>query len=449
MAERGPGPDQPVLHPDGHRQRRRRPGRDRLRTARPELRDGLGLRQRRPRDRRGVGDDPPRRRRRDDRRRRRGGDPRGRRSAGSARCRRSRPATTTRRRRPGRSTSGRDGFVIGEGAGALILEALEHAEARGASRSPSSSATGRPPTPRTSPCRRPAASAPSGPPGGRSRRPGSSPRRSTTSTPTRRRRPRATGPSSRRSGRSSAPTPRPSPVTANKSMLGHTLGAAGAIEAIATIQAIRTGVVPPTINLDDAGRGRRGPRPDPEPGDPAGDPHGDVELVRVRRPEHRPRVHEVRAMTDEREPGEEMARPARERGRPRSERDAGDAVASGSATSRAEGPNGSLLAVLDRLTGLLERSDLTELEVEAGGHGPGPAQGERAPAPAPVARRRPAQPGSEVGGGPGAPTGRSSGRRSRRRSPGSSTPPRVPARRRTSRPAARWPSARSSASSRP
>jgi 3-oxoacyl-[acyl-carrier-protein] synthase II len=40
-------------------------------------------------------------------------------------------------------------------------------------------------------------------------------------------------------------------VTANKSMLGHTLGAAGAIEAVATIQAIRTGIVPPTINLED------------------------------------------------------------------------------------------------------------------------------------------------------------------------------------------------------
>jgi 3-oxoacyl-[acyl-carrier-protein] synthase II len=40
-------------------------------------------------------------------------------------------------------------------------------------------------------------------------------------------------------------------VTANKSMLGHTLGAAGAIEAIATILAIRHSCVPPTINLDD------------------------------------------------------------------------------------------------------------------------------------------------------------------------------------------------------
>ncbi len=40
-------------------------------------------------------------------------------------------------------------------------------------------------------------------------------------------------------------------VTANKSMLGHTLGAAGAIEAIVTILAMRHGIVPPTINLDD------------------------------------------------------------------------------------------------------------------------------------------------------------------------------------------------------
>ena len=40
-------------------------------------------------------------------------------------------------------------------------------------------------------------------------------------------------------------------ITANKSMLGHTLGAAGAIESIAVIQAMRDGAVPPTINLHD------------------------------------------------------------------------------------------------------------------------------------------------------------------------------------------------------
>jgi 3-oxoacyl-[acyl-carrier-protein] synthase II len=40
-------------------------------------------------------------------------------------------------------------------------------------------------------------------------------------------------------------------ISANKSMLGHTLGAAGALESIATVQAIRDGAVPPTINLED------------------------------------------------------------------------------------------------------------------------------------------------------------------------------------------------------
>ncbi len=39
-------------------------------------------------------------------------------------------------------------------------------------------------------------------------------------------------------------------VSANKSMVGHMLGAAGAISAIACVLAIRDGVVPPTINLD-------------------------------------------------------------------------------------------------------------------------------------------------------------------------------------------------------
>ncbi len=44
-------------------------------------------------------------------------------------------------------------------------------------------------------------------------------------------------------------------ITANKSMIGHTLGAAGAIEAIATVMTIRESCVPPTINLTN---------PDPE-----------------------------------------------------------------------------------------------------------------------------------------------------------------------------------------
>jgi 3-oxoacyl-[acyl-carrier-protein] synthase II len=40
-------------------------------------------------------------------------------------------------------------------------------------------------------------------------------------------------------------------VTGTKSMTGHLLGAAGAVEAIATVLSIANDVVPPTINLDD------------------------------------------------------------------------------------------------------------------------------------------------------------------------------------------------------
>jgi len=45
------------------------------------------------------------------------------------------------------------------------------------------------------------------------------------------------------------------PVSSTKSMHGHTLGAAGAIEAVATVLALRNGVLPPTINYT---------QPDPE-----------------------------------------------------------------------------------------------------------------------------------------------------------------------------------------
>ncbi len=45
------------------------------------------------------------------------------------------------------------------------------------------------------------------------------------------------------------------PVSSNKSMVGHLLGAAGAVEAIFTVLTIRDGVIPPTINYE---------TPDPE-----------------------------------------------------------------------------------------------------------------------------------------------------------------------------------------
>jgi 3-oxoacyl-[acyl-carrier-protein] synthase II len=40
------------------------------------------------------------------------------------------------------------------------------------------------------------------------------------------------------------------PVSSTKSMIGHTLGAAGAVESIVCIQAMNTGILPPTINLE-------------------------------------------------------------------------------------------------------------------------------------------------------------------------------------------------------
>ncbi|WP_144552548.1 beta-ketoacyl-ACP synthase II [Peribacillus simplex] len=40
------------------------------------------------------------------------------------------------------------------------------------------------------------------------------------------------------------------PITANKSMLGHMLGAAGGVEAIALAKSLQEGIIPPTINLE-------------------------------------------------------------------------------------------------------------------------------------------------------------------------------------------------------
>jgi 3-oxoacyl-[acyl-carrier-protein] synthase II len=40
------------------------------------------------------------------------------------------------------------------------------------------------------------------------------------------------------------------PVSSTKSMTGHLIGGAGALEAVVCVQALRTGIVPPTINLE-------------------------------------------------------------------------------------------------------------------------------------------------------------------------------------------------------
>jgi 3-oxoacyl-[acyl-carrier-protein] synthase II len=146
---------------------------------------------------------------------------------------------------------GRDGFVMGEGAGVLVLEALDHAEARGAE--PLAELVGYGATADASHITLPA-------PGGIGAVRAARRALEKAGLP-----PEAVD----HVNAHATSTPEGDPaelqaiwtifgdhapkvaVTANKSMLGHTLGAAGAIEAIATICTLRTGIVPPTLNLED------------------------------------------------------------------------------------------------------------------------------------------------------------------------------------------------------
>jgi 3-oxoacyl-[acyl-carrier-protein] synthase II len=147
---------------------------------------------------------------------------------------------------------GRDGFVIGEGAGVVILEALEHARARGAQ--PLAEMVGYGASADAHHITLPS---PGGAGAARAVRRalekgGLAPddvehvNAHATSTPEgdRTELEMLRGLFGARAGEVS--------VTANKSMLGHTLGAAGSIEAAITILSLRHGVIPPTINLDDA-----------------------------------------------------------------------------------------------------------------------------------------------------------------------------------------------------
>jgi 3-oxoacyl-[acyl-carrier-protein] synthase II len=146
---------------------------------------------------------------------------------------------------------GRDGFVIGEGAGAVILEAIEHAQARGAV--PLAELVGYGASADAHHITLPA---PGG--AGAARAVARALEKAglsvddvehvnahATSTPEgdRTELEMLRGLFGARGGEVS--------VTANKSMLGHTLGAAGSIEAAVTILSLRHGVIPPTINLDD------------------------------------------------------------------------------------------------------------------------------------------------------------------------------------------------------
>ena len=145
---------------------------------------------------------------------------------------------------------GRDGFVIGEGAGVLVLESLEHARARGAE--PLAEIVGYGATADASHITLPA---PGGAGAVRAIRRGLEKaglsvddvemvNAHATSTPEGD--PRELEAIKTLFGERAGEVS----ITANKSMIGHTLGAAGAVEAIATVMTMRTGLIPPTINLE-------------------------------------------------------------------------------------------------------------------------------------------------------------------------------------------------------
>jgi 3-oxoacyl-[acyl-carrier-protein] synthase II len=147
--------------------------------------------------------------------------------------------------------SGRDGFVVGEGSGVVILEALEHAEARGAPILAELVGYGA-----TADASHLTLPAPGGIGAVRAARralekagmePGEIDHVNAHATSTPEGDPAELQAIRTIFGDHAARIP----ITANKSMLGHTLGAAGAIEAIVTILTIREGCIPPTINLMD------------------------------------------------------------------------------------------------------------------------------------------------------------------------------------------------------
>ena len=164
-------------------------------------------------------------------------------------------ALSTRNDEPERASrpfdKGRDGFVIGEGCGVVVLEALEHAQARAVPILAEVAGYGA-----TADASHITLPAPGGIGAVRAARralekAGMSPdeidhvNAHATSTPE--------GDKAELQALRTIFGERVGEVsvTANKSMVGHTLGAAGAIEAIVTVLTMRDGCVPPTINLED------------------------------------------------------------------------------------------------------------------------------------------------------------------------------------------------------
>ena len=144
----------------------------------------------------------------------------------------------------------RDGFVMGDGAGILVLEELEHARARGATIH--AEVVGYGATDDASHITLPA-------PGGRgaveSMRVAVADAGLTTQEIDYINAHGTSTPPNDRSETAAIKTlfgerAYRIPVSSTKSVTGHLMGAGGGIEAIATIQAIKTGIVPPTINQE-------------------------------------------------------------------------------------------------------------------------------------------------------------------------------------------------------
>ncbi|CAA9253992.1 MAG: 3-oxoacyl-[acyl-carrier-protein] synthase, KASII [uncultured Corynebacteriales bacterium] len=161
-------------------------------------------------------------------------------------------ALSTRNDEPERASrpfdKGRDGFVLGEGAGILVLETAEHAAARGATVYAEIAGAGI-----TSDGYHITAPDPTGSGAARAitlamRDAGVEPadvvhvNAHATSTPS--------GDVAEAAAIRAAVGDHPL-VTAPKSMLGHLLGAAGAVETIATVLSVRDSIVPITRNLED------------------------------------------------------------------------------------------------------------------------------------------------------------------------------------------------------
>lgn len=144
----------------------------------------------------------------------------------------------------------RDGFVMGEGAGALILEAEDHAVARGATILAEVSGYGT-----SADAFHVTASSPDGEGGQRAMRQALAMARlspadidyvnaHSTSTPV------GDAAEIAALGTIFSGRGKDLAVSASKSSFGHLLGAAGAVEAIASIKALLTGLLPPTLNLE-------------------------------------------------------------------------------------------------------------------------------------------------------------------------------------------------------